>query len=313
MKPVILSLGTMYLDIIYHNFPYGSGLVPNQEVVGNSYEVVPGGSALNFARVCAAIDLTPVFIGKTGKDKTGQLLRELVEEAGIIPAFVQSHKVTTNIGMNYIGEDESSIMTVAGSANQSLAFQEVEDEIAGFFGDIKYLYLGGGFKLKSLLLHYDQIIREAREKKVKIVLDHGRVTNSVTDTEIKIIKKVLPLVDYYLPSRDELLAVWEVAGIKEAIKKIRKVSDAIVVVKDAESGAYGFSQKKTVEVPIFKVKVKNTVGAGDSFNAGFIKAQEDGLNFVESIRFACATAALKISQDKLPTVGEIKIILKSKK
>jgi sugar/nucleoside kinase (ribokinase family) len=57
------------------------------------------------------------------------------------------------------------------------------------------------------------------------------------------------------------------------------------------------------------VKPIHTVGAGDSFDAGFIAAQSEGQGTLGSIRFACATAALKISQDTLPTRQAIEAYL----
>ncbi len=52
---------------------------------------------------------------------------------------------------------------------------------------------------------------------------------------------------------------------------------------------------KVDTVKAYKVKSINTVGAGDSFNAGFIKAYINGMGFKESMKYACATAAIKIS------------------
>lgn len=305
MKAELLSMGAMYVDINAKQFPYGEGLTPNVEVVGNAYEVAPGGSALNFARVCASMDLQPVFVGKVGTDAMGGVLSELVTQSGLTPAFIESPDVETNIGMNFIGIDGSSIMTVVGSANQSLTGEEVLSKVDPYLDDVDYIYLGGCFKLKALMPTYIPLAKRANELNAKVVLDHGRVTSTVTQTDKDIIKKILPHVSYYLPSKEEFLTLWSVETIEEGFTKVREVSDAVIVVKDAENGAVGFNGIDTVKVPSFPVTIINTVGAGDSFNAGFIRAQNMQKGFEESIRFGCATAAIKISEAELPSIDKV--------
>lgn len=300
----------MYADINCLKFPYKNGLLPNQEIVGDAYEVVPGGSALNFARVCAGLGLDPVFVGKIGKDKMGRLLKELLSETGVTPALIEDPGVSTIVGMNFIGTDESSIMTVVGSASRNLSAQEMLAKIEPYLNKIDYLYLGGCFKLKALLPFYPTLAEKARRKNVKVILDHGRITNFVSKKDIAAIRKLLPFIDYYLPNKKEFLAAWGGSSIKKTVAKVRKISASDIIVKDAENGASGFRDSESVRIPVFKVTVLNTIGAGDSFNAGFIKAQSLDLDFAESIRFASATAALKISKPHLPSLGEIAMLFK---
>jgi sugar/nucleoside kinase (ribokinase family) len=305
MKAELLSMGAMYVDINATRFPLKNGLVPNTEVIGNAYEIAPGGSALNFARVCASMDLQPVFVGKVGTDVMGDVLTKLVTQAGLIPAFIQSSEVETNIGMNFIDEEGSSLMTVVGSANQSLNGEEVLSKVDPYLNDVKYIYFGGGFKLKALMSSYIPLAQRAHESNVKVVLDHGRITNAVTQEDQEAIRQLLPLIDYYLPSKDEFLSLWNVETIEEGFTKVRAVSDAVIVVKDAKNGAIGLNDKDIFKVPSFPVPVNNSVGAGDSFNAGFMKAQTMQMDFEESIRFACATAAIKISETNLPSLDKV--------
>ena len=299
----------MYLDINAKEFPFSHGLQPNTEVIGGNYEVVPGGSALNFARFCAALALAPVFIGKVGDDPIGKLLTELVTESGVTPAFISSPHVETNVGMNFVGQNGSSIMTVVGSANQSLQGEEVLAKIEEHLTGVQYLYFGGCFKLTMFRQWYKTIAAKAHEMQVKVVLDHGRITNSVSEEDKETMKNLLPHVDYYLPSRDEFLTLWQVATIEEGITKVREYSAATIVVKDAENGAYGSKDDEIVHVPSFPVNVINTIGAGDSFNAGFITSQTLGLSLEEGMKFACATAAVKISHDTVPTTKEVRKLL----
>jgi len=308
MSQRILSLGAMYFEINTFNFPLPDSLTLETETVGGEYNINPGGSAINFARVCSSLGLSPVFVGKLGSGVIGEELTKMMREEGIEPAFIVDSSVQTNFAINFARKDGKTLMFVNGTANQSLGPEEVEHQLAENLAHVNYLYLGGSLKLSKLLPVYPEIISKAKELGVKIAPDHGRKNSGTTNEEIEMIKRVVAGVDYYFPSKDELLSVWEAESIEEAVGKIQNVSEAMVVVKDAENGVYGFFDEKSVHVTAFSVDVRSTVGAGDSFNAGFIKAQSEGLDFGKSLRFGCATAAIKISQKELPTLDQVQLL-----
>jgi hypothetical protein len=97
--------------------------------------------------------------------------------------------------------------------------------------------------------------------------------------------------------------------LEYAIEKARTVTGATIIVKQAESGATGNDHTQTLHIPAYPVAPINTVGAGDSFNAGFLKALSLGKNLEEAVRFANATAALVISQKTLPNIEAIETFI----
>ena len=295
MKQIkLISLGTMYVDINCINFPFDKGLFAHRETTGNQYQLELGGSALNFAKLATQLELQTTFIGKVGKDMMGDVLITLLKQNAIDSAVIIDGKVQTNLAVHYIHEDGSSIMTSSGSANQALNYQEIHEKLdQNDMAD--FLYLGGCFKLKKLLPYLPEIAKEAQEKGMQVVLDHGRINNSVTKKDRDAIIQLIPYIDIYLPSIDEFLGLWQVKTIEEGRTKIKKISESQIVIKQGDLGAVGFQNDQPISVPAFPVSIINTVGAGDSFNAGFIKALSLNTSFEESMRYACATAAAKIS------------------
>ena len=93
----------------------------------------------------------------------------------------------------------------------------------------------------------------------------------------------------------------EVAGL-EWVRGARWALSAgaqMVVVKRGEHGAAIFSAESAqIDVPRFQVKAIGTVGAGDSFDAGFLYAYDRGSSTEESARFANAMAALVVSASR---------------
>ncbi|RLA73097.1 MAG: hypothetical protein DRG30_06680 [Epsilonproteobacteria bacterium] len=296
----VLSLGTSYLDINFVDFPFVDGISANRETVGSEYVIQPGGSALNFARLSASLGMRVAFIGKVGVGQMGEILTRLMLEEGIDPFLVKDASVLTNLAVHYIRNDGTSIMTSGGSANQNLSVNELMNDVETLIPQTKYLYLGGGFKMKHLLSHYKKFITLADKSSTKIILDHGRVTNLVIPKEIDLIRSIVGSVDIYLPSKDELLSVWNSNNVVEAVRKIRKQSNATIIVKDSDNGSYFSTPDLNLiyQVSAHSVDVINTVGAGDAFNAGLVNALVAKKNIEEVVKFATATSALKISVDK---------------
>ncbi len=302
----ILSIGSVYLDINSTNFPFVDSLPIENETVGGSYIITPGGSALNFAKVSAFLGLKPVFVGKIGQDVTGQILENSIKQTGITPALIKSPSAQTNLGLNFTNTTGKTIYTSIGNANQSLNPEEAMAQISSYLPQTKYLYIGGFFKQKALIPHYPEIISQAKEVGTQVILDHGRPGNIATPEERTTLMDMMKNIDIYLPNHHELLELWQAEDLNYALSKIRNTTQATIVIKQAELGATGYSTDNQIySIPAFPVATLSPVGAGDSFNAGLIKAFILDKILPEAIRFANATAALAMSQKTLPTTEQV--------
>jgi len=296
----LISLGTMYVDINCINFPFTKALSVQRETTGNEYQLELGGSALNFARLTAQLGLHTTFIGKIGKDMMGKILLELLKKNTIYSSVIEDGNVQTNLAAHYIYRDGTSVMTSSGSANQALTYHEVQERLAHHEG-AALLYIGGCFKLKKLLPYLPALAKMAQKKGIRVILDHGRITNQVSKEDIQIIRELITHTDIYLPSIDEFLMVWESQTIAGGIISMKDYGQPCTVIKQGDFGAVGFYKNNRIEISAVPISVINTVGAGDSFNAGFIKAYSEGKDMKECIRYACATAVVKAPTLELPT------------
>lgn len=298
----MLAVGAAYLDINCPDFRFGpDGLRPDTELVGGGYHLAAGGSAVNFARLCGSLGLAPQLICKVGADPTGEMLTRLLHESDIRPTLIVDPTTTTNISINLVDPAGRSIMTVVGSANQSLSPVEVTARALDRLPAGGYLYLGGCFKLGRLLPAFADLAVAARKNGTRIVVDHGRLNARVTDAEVAAVRDLAMAADYYLPSRGELLDVWGAPSVTACLRALASLSTATIVVKDGTAGAATLLDDEMVRVPAFDVTPIHTIGAGDSFNAGLIAAISRAEELPAAMRFASATAALHISRPTLPT------------
>lgn len=298
----ILSFGTIYLDIDFISFPFKNGLFARKEVVGKEYELEVGGSAFNFAKICAQVGLKPYFIGQVGQDEIASAVQAISKKNTTMQLhLIKNENVKTNVAVHYVKDDGVSIMTSAGTANQALSPDDVKKVLQERLDQVEYLYLGGGFKLVEMLSAYDEIVSMATEAGVKVVLDHGRVNNAVTNEQAETMKSIISKVDFYVPSKDEFLQLWNGDSIVDSIPKVKKVmkKGSVLVVKDSENGCFSSDDNAVFRVPAVPLTPVNTIGAGDSFNAGFISAFCAGNKLKRAMELACCTAALKITDRML--------------
>ena len=123
-----------------------------------------------------------------------------------------------------------------------------------------------------------KIFKEAYEAGVPTSFDLNlRVDDGVLDPEYeKAVREIIKYTAYLLGSGTD-----EFAYLGEE-KDWRKNAGAfvsegrVVIVRNGKEGSYGFSVQEETAAPAFSVKVEDTVGAGDVYNAGFIRAVLEG-------------------------------------
>jgi sugar/nucleoside kinase (ribokinase family) len=103
--------------------------------------------------------------------------------------------------------------------------------------------------------------------------------------------ELLPYVDVFLPSESEICRIAGTADLDDAIRAVASRVPAIVV-KRGPRGARVYQQGRSVDVPATQVEPIDTIGAGDSFDAGFLYAWLGGRSLVAAARAGNITGAL---------------------
>jgi sugar/nucleoside kinase (ribokinase family) len=135
--------------------------------------------------------------------------------------------------------------------------------------DLDYLAAAKHFHLSSLFLHrklsrdIPGLFREMRRRGLTTSLD----TNDDPENKWEgVLEDVLPLVDVLLCTEEELV---KIAKVEDAVENVSSKVPLLVVKRGADgASAYGSGLK--IDVPSLRVDVKDSVGAGDTFDAGFL-------------------------------------------
>lgn len=299
----VVAIGSCYVDINVPTFPFEPDGIPvGAELIGSSYETVPGGSAVNFCRLLGKLGLDTAFIGIAGNDMNGISLVNLLDKSGILPFISLQDGLQTNIGFNMTSQSGEHIMCVAGTANASLSFDVIEAQSEKAVADARVMYVGGCFKLKSLQHDFLKLSAIAKKHDTLLAVDHGRIPGGTPEELLESVRSLVLSANYYFPSRDEFCALWNVDSIESGIDQLATVApDLVVVVKDSSNGAY-FRRGGTVQhVPAIQItSTIDVTGAGDAFNAGVMRGVLAGQPLHAAVAYGCDVAAAKISRSKLP-------------
>jgi sugar/nucleoside kinase (ribokinase family) len=118
----------------------------------------------------------------------------------------------------------------------------------------------------------------------------------------KKLKPVLKNVDTLIINRHEakvLLGLEDQAKILDVAKSLRKRigTDKTYVIKGGKENIVVLSPNGDFLVPSFKVAVKDTIGAGDAFDAGFLAAMLRGKTLEDAAVYGAACGSLKCTRE----------------
>jgi sugar/nucleoside kinase (ribokinase family) len=106
------------------------------------------------------------------------------------------------------------------------------------------------------------------------------------------VRSVLRRLDLVMPNASEARSMTGEEDLTAAIRALANLCP-LVVVKDGAGGAYGCERGgEIVHAPALRIAPLDTTGAGDCFNAGFLRAWLDGRSLVECLRWGNAVGGL---------------------
>jgi sugar/nucleoside kinase (ribokinase family) len=262
MKPTydVLVVGGYCMDFIFTGMP-GMPIL-GQEIVARDFNVSLGGSA-NAAVAMHRLGLKVAWMGDFGSDTFSEIALAQIKKEGLDTTFCHFSRKT------------HKSVTVALSFPDDRAFIAYYDrepflpayllKVIGI--DTRVIYINHFFSSAALGL------KNLVNKNAKIIMDSNSPENiNIHNPKIS---RTIKRLSLFTLNRSEL---FRLTGKKEVMSGIRILGNycPCSVVKDGSGGAYAMEKGMIYHVPAIKVNPIDTTGAGDCFNAGFIKAMLDG-------------------------------------
>ncbi len=268
----------------------------SKSVAGLPYSLSLGGSAGNTIRAMAHLNCPVGFIGKVGKDTTGDFFIQALENLGIEPIIFRGHERSGKCVSLISTDGERTMITHLGAALE-LTAKEIEPTI---FDDYDCLYIEG-----YLVQNHELILKAAETAKecgLTVAIDLASF-NIVAENLEFLRDLVRQYVDIVFANEDEAKTFTCEAEPLNALQNISEMCD-IAIVKIGTKGALIKQGEEVVHVGIMAAaKRVDTTGAGDFYAAGFLAGLCDGLSLRQCGTIGAITAG-KVIEVVGTTFGE---------
>lgn len=264
----------------------------------DDYAVDLGGSAVIFASQFAKLGGKVGLIGSVGDDAFGEILIKKLNDLHIPTNHVITKpgiKTSVGVGLSYF--DDRAMLTYQGS----MAALSVEDILnSKVLDQTCHLHIAGYFLLDQLFGFWPEVLIELQKKGITTSLD----TNWAPNNNWNKVKELLPYINVFMPNEEEAKKISDKTDIMEAGAWLAKFCQ-IVVIKRGGEGATIFKEKfhfhTDVPQEISKdLKIADTTGAGDNFDAGFLREWLQGKPLK-----VCGMTAVKCGTLSLSQIGGI--------
>jgi sugar/nucleoside kinase (ribokinase family) len=152
------------------------------------------------------------------------------------------------------------------------------------------IHLGGTGLLKKLDGPASvTLLKEAKKRGCVVTFD---LIAANTETA-RVVKPLLPYIDYFMPSIEEAKDMSGQSTPENCAKYyLDNGAKCCVFTLGGDGAYYAHSDGTRLHSPAYDIKIVDTTGCGDAFDAGFIAALHHKMDTEVALRFAQASAGL---------------------
>lgn len=312
-------LGDAFLDISVG--PLDAVPAAGADVEVDAVTQHPGGSALNTAWHLAAQGVHASLYAAVGRDRAGQTLEHALRSESRIAepaktlAILQYQPTATCVAMHGAGMDRT-FMSAPGAAKTATLSQLLPMGVDACLKDVTHLHIGGFYATPGTHGGLPALVAALRRRGAKVSMDpnfdpRGEWRSPAMRAAIR----GPAAVDLFMPSEVEACEITGRDTAEEALEALvgddRSSSQTPVGLAVIKRGARGVlagdRHGRRWSAPACTVaRVVDTNGAGDAFNAGFLRVWSatsgDEPDVDAALRAGCASAA--IAAQHAGAVGE---------
>lgn len=277
----IVTFGDLCVDLIVS----GADVTPQfgqVEKLVENYAAEMGGSCSIFACQAARLGLRTGLVGRVGPDIFGELVTQRLQECGVDTRHVRVDADNkTGLTLLLCKPDDRAMLTCLGALNAV----GPEDIPADFLASARHLHHGSYFLHTRLRPHIPQIFSQARALGVTVSLDTNWDPDESWGSGLR---DLFPLVDVFFPNEQEALRISQQDRPEEAGEWLVAAGIQVVVIKRGEKGALLVTRSEMIPCQVVPAESGGDgIGAGDSFDAGFLAGWLRGLPLETCLKIAC--------------------------
>ncbi len=259
-----------------------------------------GSSSAIFACGAAQLGLKVAFIGVCGDDVFGRFMLAEMQKRGVDISNVIVHKDgQTGLSLILNQGSDRAILTHPGLI-AALRASDISDTL---LKAARHLHVASYFLQTNLQPDLQGLFRRSRAFGLTTSLD----TNYDPSELWTGFDELLSVTNVFLPNEREAVSLSGEPSVTLAADRLTSRVESLGIKLGAE-GALGVRNGEKVKVASIPVHVVDTVGAGDSFDAGFLYGYLNEWSLEKSLRLACVCGALSTQRaggtDGQPALAE---------
>jgi sugar/nucleoside kinase (ribokinase family) len=280
-------VGELNLDLIVYGLP--QDLVLERELLASDLRITLGSSSAIFAHNLAQLGNKVGFSSCIGDDPLGGICLERLTEASVDLSRVRRFKnKTTGLTVILQQPKERYILTYPGTMYE---FKE-DDLDFNYIFNAKHLHVCSYFLQKGLRSSWKDILRKAKQAGLTTSLD---TNDDPEDRWSDDTQSLFKYVDILLPNEREACKLAKVDEIERAADILSNKVPVLVIKRGSQGAIARVGKDKYVELPPV-VEMVDPVGAGDSFDAGFIHQFIRGAKIEDCLKFGNIAGALSVTR-----------------
>jgi fructokinase len=286
---VIVVAGESLIDMV----PTGDG----------TFRAVPGGGPFNVARTIARLGEPCAYLGSLSTDGFGQLLREGLLESHVDDSYAPSTDAPTTLALAWLDDAgaASYLFYVDGTSAAELSVDEAQAVLARA---PRILYVGTlGLVLEPMASSVETVMTSLPEDVLLVVDPNCRPT--ILDAHPAArerLDRILRRADVVKVSTEDAAYLYPDRSPLAAAEAVRGLGARAVLLTDGANDVQVVTEAGQIRVPVPRVAIADTIGAGDSFCGGFVawwhqrelgRAElSDSSLLTEATEFATAVSAV---------------------
>ena len=280
-------VGELNLDLILSGLPPTIEL--DREHLAKDLTITLGSSSAIFAHNLALLGNRVGFSSAVGSDRLGEICLERLGESGVDLSRVRrfAGKLT---GLTVILPQQTKryILTYPGTMFE----MKFEDLDLQYVFSARHFHLSSYFLQRALRPRIAELFQEAKRAGLTTSLD---TNDDPDDAWGEDLLQVLPYVDVLLPNEQEACRMARKNDPDEAAEFL-SAKVPLVVIKRGAGGVVARRGSQAFQAMPQKTEAVDSVGAGDSFDAGFLHKFVRGAGIEECLAYGNLTGALSVTR-----------------
>lgn len=255
-----------------------------REALADRVDLRLGGSSAIVACGAARLGLNVAFVGAVGDDGYGHFCVDTLRRSGVDTAAVRvDPALSTGLSVILQRDGDRAIVTHLGSI-AALRIDHVDIDLVR---SGRHVHVGSYFLLDGLRADLPALFDEVRHHGTSTSLDTNDDPRDAFDVE-----SVLDCCDVLLPNEAEACRIGRAAtGVEAAAILSRRVGTVAVTTGSGAFVSRGDEFAEVEATPVEASAIVDAVGAGDNFDAGFLRGFVDGWDLERCLRSGLAASA----------------------